>query len=517
MPLAILLAVAWADVLPAEEIAAQVRQGLGFLEAELRDLPERQRSMRAVFDASWRLLSQQERVLFPALTIFRGGFTAEAAQEVAGSDVRTLRSLVHKSFLEVDPGGRYQVHELLRQYGAEQLACTPGKEQRTRDRHCAYYAAALERWAEELKGPRQRAAGVELAAEIGNARAAWDWAVARGRWEDVGRAMDCLIGAYSDEARNQEGVSALRAAEVKLESATREEPAPRGEGTQAVALPALSDAEGSASEGVCPEWSEGVRLLLRVVIWQLSFAQNLDTCQRLVQRCEALMAHSSLANRDTRRERATFSLELASPSVWLADQPRVHAERALALYQELGDQRGMARAHSAFGLHAWLAGDYEEARKQYAQVLALSRSLDHQSGQVDAIGWLVMVAISQGHVDECEHQLRELSAMVASPRRNPLMMAWELWLLGGTHVAAGRYAQAEAELEECAAIFHDRGARVLLSRMLCHLCEAKMYLGRFGEARERLREAVPLAREGAQPAGEEWALTTLGAVAIGEG
>jgi len=253
-----------------------------------------------------------------------------------------------------------------------------------------------------------------------------------------------------------------------------------------------------------------------VTIWQLSFAQDLDTCRPLVQRCEALLAHPSLAYRDTRREQAAFALQLASPSAWLIDRSHAYAERALALCRDLGDRAGMASAQSALGLHAWIAGDYEEARKWYQLEFELSRARDHPSGQIGAIGWMIMVAISQGHVEECERRLREFHAMVGSSTQNS-MMVWDLWLLGGTHVAAGQYGQAEAELEECAAILRERGQRVGLSRMLCHLCEAKMHLGRFEEAREQAQEAIPLAREGAQPGGEDAALTTLGAVALGEG
>jgi hypothetical protein len=80
--------------------------------------------------------------------------------------------------------------------------------------------------------------------------------------------------------------------------------------------------------------------------------QDVDICRRLVQRCEVLLAHPSLAGQDTRREQAAFSLQLASPNAWLIDRSRVHAERALALCQELGDGVGMASAQSALGLHA---------------------------------------------------------------------------------------------------------------------------------------------------------------------
>ena len=161
MPLAILLAASWVEVLAPGEIAAQVRQGLDILAADMADLPERQRSMRAAFDFSWRLLSEREQQAFARLSVFRGGFTAEAAQAVAGADLRTLRALVRKSLVAstTDRAGlgdrrglhaRYDVHELLRQYGAARLAEAPGAAEEAGDRHCVYYAEFLRRHYEQI-------------------------------------------------------------------------------------------------------------------------------------------------------------------------------------------------------------------------------------------------------------------------------------------------------------------------------------------------------------------------------
>src|SRR5690606_8111449 len=88
MPLGLLLAAAWIEVLTPAEIAAEIQRSLDFLETGLRDVPERQRSIRAVFDHSWRLLDEREREVFAALSVFRRGFTREAAWEVCGAELR---------------------------------------------------------------------------------------------------------------------------------------------------------------------------------------------------------------------------------------------------------------------------------------------------------------------------------------------------------------------------------------------------------------------------------------------
>ena len=101
VPLALELAAAWVDMLSLDEIASELQQGLDILETELRDVPARQRSVRASLDYSWRLLDEAEQVIFAQLSIFRGGFTRAAVQEVTGASLRQLSNLLNKSLIRV--------------------------------------------------------------------------------------------------------------------------------------------------------------------------------------------------------------------------------------------------------------------------------------------------------------------------------------------------------------------------------------------------------------------------------
>jgi predicted ATPase len=135
VPLGIELASAWVRVLSCERIAAEIQRDLDFLTTSLRDVPERHRSMRVVFDHSYARLSDTERDVFCKLSVFRGGFRQEAAEKVAGASLPILVALVDKSLLRQTSTGRYDAHELLRQYAAEKLHETPDVEERTRNLH----------------------------------------------------------------------------------------------------------------------------------------------------------------------------------------------------------------------------------------------------------------------------------------------------------------------------------------------------------------------------------------------
>ncbi|MEP7358979.1 MAG: LuxR C-terminal-related transcriptional regulator, partial [Anaerolineales bacterium] len=182
MPLAVELAAAWVRMLSCAEIAAEIEGSLGILAAESRDVPLRQQSMQAIYDHSWKLLSLEEQQAFPRLSVFRSGFQREAAEQVAQAGLRLLSALVDKSLVRANPNGRYELHELARQYAAEKLQAAGDAETAAR-RHLAYCVGLAERAAPELIGPHQAVWLVRLEAEHDNLRAALAWSQAAAETE----------------------------------------------------------------------------------------------------------------------------------------------------------------------------------------------------------------------------------------------------------------------------------------------------------------------------------------------
>jgi predicted ATPase len=172
MPLGILLAAGWADKLSMAEIAAEIESSTDILETQSGDVPDRQRSIRAVFDYSWAMLSPDEREMFAALSVFRGGFTREAAGLVADTSLRGLSNLVDKSFVMADRDrGRFAVHELLRQYGAERLESDPVLREQVAARHASFYADLMGRAWSLVRGSQQPQAMTLMEADLDNVRA----------------------------------------------------------------------------------------------------------------------------------------------------------------------------------------------------------------------------------------------------------------------------------------------------------------------------------------------------------
>lgn len=191
IPLAIELAAARARALTPNEIADRLDERFTLLTGGPRTALPRHRTLRALTDWSWDLLSQPERRLFHSLSVFAGGFTLGAAAAVSGTgshdnDVLALvTALVEKSLLVAEPHGettRFGMLETIRQYALERLIAA-GEEHTSRNRHLAWVVALYERAEAGLDGPDQRAWARTCELELDNARAALAWAQRTGQHE----------------------------------------------------------------------------------------------------------------------------------------------------------------------------------------------------------------------------------------------------------------------------------------------------------------------------------------------
>ncbi|GHO99261.1 hypothetical protein KSF_093090 [Reticulibacter mediterranei] len=191
MPLAIELAAGWLKTLQPSDIAHEIKHNLDLLATRARNLPERHRSMRSVFDHSWQLMSEQDRVVFQKLSVFRGGFTREAAEVVAGASLPALARLIDQSLLRRSATGHYEIHELLRQYGAEQLAAI-GQTEAVEQAYINYYLGLLRRLERDIKAHNQIAALDTIATDFENVRHAWHLAVHQRQVTGLSSAVETL-------------------------------------------------------------------------------------------------------------------------------------------------------------------------------------------------------------------------------------------------------------------------------------------------------------------------------------
>lgn len=204
MPLGIILSAGWLHVLNPEEIVNEIKNSIDFLATEASNLPKRQHSIRAVFDHSWDLMRSEEQDAFMKLSVFRGGFTREAAESVAGANLRVLLTLTNKSLIHrrVD-NGRYEIHELLRQYAEEQLV-SHRLEEDTLTKHASYFSTYLKDLSDQIINSRILN---QLDDEFENIRSAFLNNAITGTIDPILNSHQILAKYLDGRARHQDAIS----------------------------------------------------------------------------------------------------------------------------------------------------------------------------------------------------------------------------------------------------------------------------------------------------------------------
>ncbi len=218
-PLAIELAAALVAILPLEDILVEIRANLDVLATNSQDIESRHRSIRAVFDSSWQLLSTAEQIMFARLSIFRGGFTREAANEVAQAALSDLAGMVHKSLLQYRRNGRFEMHELMRQYAAQKLASMPAQQRDTQYCHAAYYGRFLQQYIHQWRAEHRLSMVDEVVPEIENIQAGLAWLFEQEYQyiEDLILYVNNLWHFYKRQSRLAEAVNMLKQAIMLIE------------------------------------------------------------------------------------------------------------------------------------------------------------------------------------------------------------------------------------------------------------------------------------------------------------
>ncbi len=484
IPLALELAAAWTKVLSCSEIVREIERNLDFLAVSVRDLPPRHRNMRAVFDYSWQMLTAQERQLFQCLSVCRGGFTRAAAEAIAGDipwtgddlqldaagevqltqrqpDIlKALSGLVDKSFLQHTPAGRYEVHELMRQYGAARLAAKPENEARTRDRHAVYYLNLVAHQEALMKGRGQRRAHQRVAQEFENIKLAWLHAAEQGRADALIRAFNAFWLSCVERNVFYELVNVCAQARLRLEKCLPL--AGRPQSSIELALGAMLLGEGFMSFrigdfSIAGKTDQAIAMFRslkadRLTALALDGKGVIDQSMGDYEAARQCFAESAeLSRKAGDRWLTGYSLnDLGLVTHLLGDTAAAQelSRQSLDILTELDDRRGKAFAFNNLGLYAFHQGDYAEADWLYRECIKLRQVNNDQWGVATGIIHLGAVARARGETHQANQHLLEAIRTALKVRAWPVVLdaLVELALL---LAAEGGIDRAEEILQLC--------------------------------------------------------------------
>jgi predicted ATPase/DNA-binding XRE family transcriptional regulator len=476
MPLAIELAAAALRVQSCIAIADSLQESLATLSADLRAVPERHHSIRATFEHSWRLLSERERHVFARLPVFRGGFDLEAATHVAQADALLLAALVDKSLLRWDGMGRYDMHELMRQYAGEKL-CEMEEVGQAQDRHLEFFLALAEDAAPNLRGRHERMWLDRLGAEHLNFRAALTWSATTQDDEQIGLCLVAALRWYWLRCGYwREGWSWYEHLLAKdARGATQ---------TRAWAL------VGAGWLATFLDFSNAARVLLaesQEIWYQLGDTQGL---------AYTLLAQGEL----------THDLESAK-----AGRPLL--EQSASLFRESGDIWGLAMALMELGNVAWSQGSRNDARDLYQQGLALFQQLEDKSGMAYALFELGKVANSYRQAAPLVERSQALYREMGD--KNGIARAF--LAMGSLARECGNYADAAVLYKQSQEVYREIGARFGDALVFVSLGNLARDMGEIHQAVRYYRQSLVVSQELGLRQFLAWGVEGLGHMAITSG
>jgi predicted ATPase/DNA-binding CsgD family transcriptional regulator len=484
MPLPIELAAAWLKTLSCAEIADEIQRNVEFLASSLRDIPARHRSMHAVFEHSWRMLAPHEQNLFMKLVIFRNGCTRQAAEAVTGASLSTLSTLVDKSFIRRTAAHRYEIHELMRQYGEDHLKAS-GMEASARDAHSQYYLSALAQREADIKGRRQLAALDEIEVDFENIRAAWEWAAETRNVALIDDALECLF--WFCVSRNRLYESALL-----FQMALQHQPSKTGRlrayhsATLVMRYMGDDDALTQLQESlaIAQKVDDHATLAFCLLSQGEAAIQAHQYSQALTFFRQALNLYQSMDDRFYMGRTLGF-ISICEFLQLDVKAGRDAARQGLENARSIGDKIGMAICLYRLGGGAGFVGDFSEHKAVYWETLDIRREMGDKAGIALNLGGLAYIEFHAGNFASAKELASEAFA-IASDLNHLESKCQAMNWLGHVALMEGNEREARQLLEGSLALASDPAkvgsAEIGLAMMACAQ-------GEFGLARIHLQNA----------------------------
>jgi predicted ATPase len=409
LPLAIELAAARTRVVDPDTLLTRLDEALPILTSRRRDLPERQRTLRATIQWSYELLDREAQRLFARLGVFAGGFTLEAAEEVAGAQIESLETLIEANVIHVD-GVRYGMLEALREFALGCLSKT-GELAKFRRRHREYFLAMAMQAQTELRGPQQAHWLRALEREIDNLRATLSSAIEELEYE---LALTLALSLERFWPAHGRAVEALTWFDEMLEPSPPDvQPATRARalwvaGRQAIQVHRTARAEALFQQAEPLLRNAGEHETLVYCLCELAKIRGekdrTSEATRLAE--EALLIARQLGG--VRPLSAALDT-LATDAARHNDHVRALAllEESLALRRSLEDPTVVVSSLYAVALSALALGDEERARTAFAECLQLARELGHLMLIGASAANLGYLELFRGRIDEARSLLHE--------------------------------------------------------------------------------------------------------------
>jgi predicted ATPase len=506
MPLGVELAAAWMEVLSPDEIASEIQRSLDFLETERVDTPDRHRSVRAVFDYTWKLLSEDEREIFKNISVFRGGFTAEAGHAVAGASFRQLLKLMNKSLIQRDQDGRLGIHELLRQYAAEKLG--PDEEERVRNQHCEYYSDYLVKRTEDIGGGLY----LDSLKEVDNFRSLYRWAIHKHKFDAIRKTCYAYLFMFFYPGWYAEAYDTFAQVHQAL-------------------LPYYETGEKYSTYGmvlICLGWFQGftgdwgkgkesIRKGHSIVHeygtkWEIAVAngalESSPACESYAECIQLLEENLAISEEIHAPANRNFSINHLA-DIALENHEWKKAEnlyrKALNLSKDSDHPRFIAIAYQGLANLSFQRGDYSNARMYCEEALTYARMMGYKMLIYDLLYLLSDIALVLEEYDSAREILQE-AQKIAKYSGDMLREARSAYSFGLIAFEVESFDEAENHFHDSIQIWRKLDSEVNIGILTCELGNVAQVKRQYQSAIKNYHAAIEMGL-GLDEAIREWVLT----------
>lgn len=409
LPLALELAAAWVKDLSCEEILSEIKSNLDFLK---RDSSDHQANMRAVFEHSWALLSPEQQSLLAQLSIFRGGFSREAAQEIMHVSAYLLLSLSSRSLIRKEAANRYSVHELVRQFAEDKLS----SEQRrnVQAKHAQYFVAFLQNQEADLFGAKQQESLASVHTDLNNIQSLWLW-LSQNNLDLLDSILKPFLHFYEVKCLFKEADSALKAASllVTKDSLLHTKLLIR-QGIFQTHLGAMAEAERNLKQGLAQAKQQNNNTEVALALMNIGQLERKKGNYLIASGTwrESLVLYEQL-NDQHQIGNLLNNLGIIAAISENLDEAHRYFSKSLELRQSLQDQRGIAIVKKNLGNVLRETGHYQEAKLLYEEALALSEALDDKQGIAFGLGVLAKIHLFEENYDKAQKCFKESAELRA--------------------------------------------------------------------------------------------------------
>jgi non-specific serine/threonine protein kinase len=529
IPLALELAAARVRGVPVTDLAARLTENVSLLNAGNREGSQRQRTLRAMIDWSYRLLRPEERLLLQRLSVFAGGWRLAAAETVCSAEpllkeavMDLLYSLVDQSLVLMEAAtGRYRLLETLRQYALERLQESQ-EETVVRHRH--------RQWCFDFLND----------AEARRDASQWpDWVQRLSEEYDNLRAA--LMDSLAPPAASDSSADVEQRMRLGFQLAVRLH-------RYWIARDVFSEGQMFLQSFLDRAGEDGDRLLRAqawIAVGQIAYAQG-DYTKAIPAFHEAIQLYQALGLRDEETlahgmigvvhcHQGDYSgartLLVAAQPLCGADHPfegvlildalayaerelgdyraaRTLLERGIALAKKTGNAMGQANCLFNLGYVAYGEGDYGEATIRFNEAARLFSEISNRTGEARCLCSLGVVIHSQGDQDEA-FDLLNRALQINRQIGNVMGQGWNYRELGEIRISQGRYRDAQPYYEEALAIHREYDCLSDLASDMSGLAKVALYLGQYGKAHHWYRESLQLMESLGIKIGIVWVLEAL--------